>query len=350
VQSNRAPAHRPTLEEVAAHAGVSRATVSRVVNGVSSVDPELADLVRRSVAALGYVPNQAARTLMTRRTDAVALVAAEPDTRVFGDPFFSGVVRGISQELTRANMQLVVVMAHDLTDLARIESYLLGRHVDGVLLISEHGHHRLASTLFRAGIPLVVGGRPVDTDISVPYVDNDNRRGGQIAGDHLVRLGRKRIATIAGPADMSAGADRLHGFIEALGPAYQPELVDYGDFTTDSGAAAMTRLLERAPDLDGLFVASDLMALGALSVLRRANRLIPADVAVVGFDDIDLAAVSVPGLTTIRQRTVDQGRAMVHLLFSLIGRDGGADGEDAAPAYGIGPVILPVELVRRESA
>lgn len=350
VQIDRTDSHRPTLEEVAAHAGVSRATVSRVVNGVATVNPQLTERVRRSVAALGYVPNAAARTLMTRRTDTVSLVAAEPDTRVFGDPFFSGVVRGVSQELTRAHMQLVVSMAQSPADLERIEAYLLGRHVDGVLLISEHGHQRLASTLTKAGIPLVVGGRPVDTDLCVPYVDNDNFRGGELAARHLLALGRTRIGTIAGPADMSAGQDRLRGFIHGLGPGHRPELIEYGDFTTDSGNAATTRLLHRAPDVDGLFVASDLMALGALAALRGAGRDVPADVAVVGFDDIDLAAVADPRLTTIRQRTIDQGRAMVRLLFSIMGRRVDDSGAPLPAVTGAAPVILPVELVRRESA
>ncbi len=343
--------HRPTLEEVAAHAGVSRATVSRVVNGVATVDPTIVERVNRSVAALRYVPNPAARTLMTRRTDTVALVALEPDTRVFGDPFFSAIVRGVSQELTGAGLQLVVAMVQSYEDMGRVETYLLGNHVDGVLLISEHGQHRLTASLTAANIPVVVGGRPLDTDLTVAYVDNDNVHGGELAAQHLLRIGRTCVGTVTGPLDMSAGTDRLEGFVRGLGAAYRPELVEHGDFTMDGGAAAMAHLLDRSPDLDGVFVASDLMALGAIAAVQRSGRRVPDDVAVIGFDDIDLASVAVPGLTTIRQRTVDQGRMMVRLLFSLIDRAPATDDAGLPPAPTPGSsIVLPVELVSRESA
>jgi DNA-binding LacI/PurR family transcriptional regulator len=342
-------AHRPTLEEVAAHAGVSRATVSRVVNGVATVDPAIAATVTASIDALNYVPNQAARALMTRRTNALALVAAEPDTRVFGDPFFAGIVRGVSQELTAIGMQLVVSMVQSPEDVRRVETYLLGKPVDGVLLISEHGHHHLASTLVSHGIPLVIGGRPLDTDLDVAYVDNDNVEGAAVATRHLRSLGRSRIATIAGPLDMSAGLDRLDGFTAALGDAFDPGLVEHGDFTTDGGMAAASRLLARAPDVDGLFVASDLMAIGALATLRRAGRRVPEDVAVVGFDDIPLAAASVPALTTVRQRTELQGRAMARVLLASTGRQL-APSDDLPDVGSDGVIVLPVELVVRDTA
>lgn len=343
---------RPTLEEVASRAGVSRATVSRVVNGSTTVDPRLREVVSRAVAELGYVPNQAARTLMTSRTDTIALVASEPDARVFGDPFFSGIVRGVGQELAPSGLQLMLLMAQSYDDLARIERYLVSRHVDGVLLISEHGHDVLPRALEKAGMPLVIGGRPLDNENSYAYVDNDNVGGAAAAARYLAAQGRSRIATIAGPLDMSAGADRLEGFKRGVGRRFRAGRVEYGDFTQESGTAAVARLLDKAPDLDAIFVASDLMALGALAYLRRAGRRVPDDVAVIGFDDIAMAAVADPPLTTMRQRTVDQGRLMVRLLLArhrpeLLVEHAGED--DLPSVADTDRVVLPVELVVRES-
>ncbi len=343
---------RPTLEEVARRAGVSRATVSRVVNGSPTVAPHLREVVDRAVAELGYVPNQAARTLMTSRTDTIALVVAEPDVRVFGDPFFGGIVRGVSQELASSGLQLMLMMAQSHTDLVRIEKYLVSRHVDGVLLISEHSDDRLPLALVGADVPLVIGGRPIQATTATAYVDNDNVGGARTAAEYLRSLGRSRITTVAGPVDMSAGIDRLAGFKTGLGRNFRARHVEHGNFEQEGGAAAMARLLDRVPDLDAVFVASDLMALGALAELRRRGRKVPDDVAVVGFDDIELAAVTDPPLTTLRQRTVDQGRLMVRLYLAqhrpeLLVPDSGGTLPDVV---GVDHVVLPVELIVRESA
>ena len=344
------PDLRPTLEKVAAHAGVSRATVSRVVNGSPSVDPALVAKVQTSIKALNYVPNQAARALMTGRAGMVALVVAESDTRVFGDPFFSGIVRGVNQELTRAGMQLILAMAHDESETDRVQAFLMGRHVDGVLFISEHSHADFAAQVAEAGIPLVVGGRPLSVSPDLPYVDNDNVGGARLAARHLVSSGRRRVGTITGPTDMSAGIDRLQGFRDGLGELYDPSRVEAGLFTTQSGTAATAALLERHPDLDALFAASDLMALGAYAAVKHAGRRIPDDIAIVGFDDIPLAEVSDPPLTTVRQHTVDQGRLMARMLVSIL--EGGSPQDIAGVEVGedLLHVSLPVELVVRESA
>lgn len=348
--AGRSAGSRPTLEEVALRAGVSRATVSRVVNGSPRVAPHLRAAVDKAVAELGYVPNQAARTLMTSRTDTVALVASEPDARVFGDPFFSGIVRGVSQELASTGLQLLLMMAQTHDDLARIERYLLSRHVDGVLVISEHGDDALPARLAGVGIPVVIGGRPLRSMPVISYVDNDNAAGARMAAELLVESGRSRIATVAGPLDMSAGVDRLRGFKRGLGRAFRAARVEHGDFTQAGGVAAAARLFGRVPDVDAVFVASDLMALGAMAQLRASGRRVPDDVAVVGFDDIAAAALSDPPLTTLRQRTVDQGRLMVRLLLANSRPDRLADDGGLPSVRGADHVILPVELVRRDSA
>ncbi|MGC5289982.1 LacI family DNA-binding transcriptional regulator [Micromonospora sp. DT231] len=332
-------AQRPTLEAVAARAGVSRATVSRVVNGSTTVAEPIREAVTRAVAELGYVPNLAARSLVTQRTDSIALVMPEAATRVFSDDqVFPGIIRGVSQELEAADKQLVLMLAGSPAGHHRVERYTTGRHVDGVLFASLHGADPLPGTLARLGIPVVVSGRPLG-DVPVPYVDVDHVGGVTAAIQHLLDIGRRRIATIAGPQDMIAGIERLSGYRSAVADAGLPELVAVGDFTRESGSAAMRRLLTEHPDLDGVFAASDLMAHAALRTLREAGRRVPEDVAVIGFDDIETAAYTEPPLTTVRQPIVELGRRMTQQLLRL------AAGETIEQL-----VMLPTELVRRASA
>jgi DNA-binding LacI/PurR family transcriptional regulator len=346
----------PTLEQVAALAGVSRATVSRVVNGSPRVSPVVRARVERAVAKLGYVPNRAARSLVTRRADSVALVVSEPHARFFSEPFFAGVVRGVSAVLAETGVQLLLLIAQDLPDRpgdrpggppgppgrGRLERHVVGGHVDGVLLASLHGDDPLPGTLERAGVPAVLVGRPAGT-AAASYVDADNRGGARKAVDHLVALGRRRIATIAGPPDMGVGQDRLDGYrdgLAAAGLAGAGDLVETGDFTDEGGAAAMDRLLARpGPPVDAVFAASDLMAAGALRALRAAGRRVPDDVAVVGFEDSAVARYAHPPLTTVRQPIEELGRQATRLLLARVAGD---------PA-GM-HLILDVDLVVRASA
>jgi DNA-binding LacI/PurR family transcriptional regulator len=329
---------RPTLEAVARRAGVSRATVSRVVNGSTTVAEPIRDAVRRAVQELGYVPNQAARSLVTQRTDSVALILPETANRVFSDDqFFPGIIRGVSQELEAADKQLVLMLAGSAASYSRVERYAMARHVDGVLFASVHGADPLPEALSNVGIPVVCGGRPFSTS-TVPYVDVDHHGGVAKAVRHLQNSGRRRIATIAGPQDMVAGIDRLNGYRSELDDGHRP-IVAVGDFTRESGARAMRQLLTEEPGLDAVFVASDLMAHGALRTLREAGRRVPDDVAVVGFDDIEMAQYMDPPLTTVHQPIVEIGRRMAGQLLAL------ASGADV-PAS----VVLPTDLVVRESA
>ena len=331
----------PTLEQVAALAGVSRATVSRVVNGSPKVSPEVRAQVERAVAKLGYVPNRAARSLVTRRADSVALVVSESHARFFSEPFFAGMVRGVSAALAETGVQLLLLIAQDLPDRSRLERYVVGGHVDGVLLASLHGDDPLPGALERASVPAVLAGRPAGP-LPASYVDADNRGGAGKAVEHLVRRGRRRIATITGPLDMGVGLDRLEGYREGLaaaGLAADEDLVEPGDFTEEGGAAAMARLLARpGPPVDAVFAASDLMAAGALRALRAAGRRVPEDVAVVGFEDSAVARYAQPPLTTVRQPIEEMGRQAARMLLAKIaGETGGMH------------LILDVDLVVRAS-
>ncbi|MEV1009756.1 LacI family DNA-binding transcriptional regulator [Streptomyces sp. NPDC049881] len=342
------PAH-PTLEAVAAHAGVSRATVSRVVNGTPGVRPELRERVRRSVAALGYVPNSAARSLVTRRTGAVAVVIAEPETRVFADPFFAQQLRGIGSELSAHDTQLLLMLLEGRTDYERIERYLSGGHVDGVLMFSVHTDDPLPAMAAASGLPTVYGGRPGwpgAADGPGPlYVDTDNRDGARQAVRHLLARGRRRIAVVTGPLDQTAAVDRLDGYLDAIGrDTPDPALLVHGDFTVEGGARAMAELLDRSPTPpDAVFAGNDLMATGALRVLRARGLRVPDDVAVVGYDDLEPAAWSEPALTTVRQDVRRMGELMAALLLRLL-PPGSPQGEPPAP------IITPARLVVRDSA
>ncbi|WP_084961016.1 LacI family DNA-binding transcriptional regulator [Thermoactinospora rubra] len=329
---------RPTLEAVAALAGVSRATVSRVVNGQTTVAPHIREAVLRAVDELGYVPNSAARSLVTQRTDSIALVVSEPPTRVFSDdPLFATVIRAASIELEAADKQVVLMLAGSAKSHARVERYIASGHVDGAMLISMHGADPLPAAIARMRVPVVSYGRPA-VPVDIPYVDNDNVGGAEAAVRHLVAAGRRRIATIAGPLDMIGGQDRLTGYRNVLRDSDRRSIVAVGDFTRESGAVAMRQLLRDDPHLDAVFAANDLMAIGALQALRQAGRRVPDDVAVVGFDDIEAAKYTDPPLTTVRHPVADQAAAMVRLLLGLF--SGGPSD----------PVILPTELVIRESA
>ncbi|MGW4473248.1 LacI family DNA-binding transcriptional regulator [Nonomuraea sp. NPDC004354] len=331
--------NRPTLEAVAARAGVGRGTVSRVVNGSPKVSTKARDAVLKAIEELGYVPNRAARALVTRRTDTVALVVSESEQRIFDEPYFAGIIRGIGSALAETGLQLILAMAQSPEEHERLEHYLTGQHVDGVLLLSLHGEDPLPGRLEAMGVPTVLGGRPVGLD-AFSYVDVDNRAGARQAVKHLLAAGRSRVATIAGPQDMGVGVDRLAGYRDALLASGMGELVAFGDFSEESGEQAMRELLAAHPGLDAVFAASDLMATGAMRALKAAGRSIPGDVAVVGFEDSKVALHTDPPLTTVHQPTELMGRQMAHLLVARI------NGEELRQPV----LILDTHLVLRGSA
>ncbi|GGW14000.1 LacI family DNA-binding transcriptional regulator [Streptomyces capoamus] len=332
----------PTLEEVAAHAGVGRGTVSRVINNAAGVKESTRRTVQQAIEELGYVPNLAARSLAGRRADAVALVLTEPDWRQFAEPFFSEIVRSLGDALVDTGMQLLLTLVRSEGERQRFLEYARGGRVDGILLISVHAGDRLPDMLAEARLPTVLLGRR-SGDEYVSYVDADNAGGARTAVAHLLERGRKTIATITGPLDMYAAQSRLRGYQDALalaGLRGTRSLVAEGDFTEESGRRAMAELLERHPEIDGVLAASDTTAVGALHALRAAGRRVPEDVAVIGFDDFPLAQSTKPRLTTVRQPLEEIGRAMVRLLIE----------EMEEPAVAWRHVILRTELVVRESS
>lgn len=329
----------PTLEMVAALAGVSRSTVSRVINDSPKVTPEALAAVNAAIEQLGYVPNRAARSLASRRTRAIALVIPENTAKFFADPYFASVIQGAAMRLSATDYTLTLLIASE-TDPEKSRRYLQGGNVDGALVLSHHSDDRSYVTLSRT-LPVVFGGRPArhDDGPDPVYVDVDNTAAARSVTELLVDAGRRRIATVAGPTDMTAGLDRLEGWRTALEAAgIATDLVEHGDFTPASGAAAMERLLARGEPIDGLFAASAQMADGALSVLRARGLAVPKDVGVVTFDDDYFAQRATPPLTTVDQEEGEVGRTMAELLMRLI------EGEEVPRI-----TMMPTSLVRRGS-
>lgn len=342
MHSPRGVSSAPTLDEVARVAGVSRATASRAINGGSKVSARAQRSVDEAVRSLGYVPNRAARALVTRRTDSVAVVVPEPDERVFSDPFFAATLRSVNRVLAEREVQLVLLLARPGAEEDRMLRYLSAGHVDGALVVSHHRADRLSELIPDLGLPCVFQGRPWSGGDRVPYVDTDNVAGGRMATEVLIEAGCTRIGTIAGPEDMTAASDRLAGFGQALAAAGLPtdRRVD-GGFTEEGGRRAAEELLDRHPDLDGIFAASDLMARGALTVAAARGLRVPDDLRVVGYDDIGLAETMAPPLTTVRNPIVEMGERATRLLLDRI------DGRDGGGSY---RVVIPATLVRRGSA
>ncbi|WP_030908313.1 LacI family DNA-binding transcriptional regulator [Streptomyces sp. NRRL F-5126] len=331
---------RPTLEAVAARAGVGRGTVSRVVNGSQGVSAKARAAVQKAIAELGYVPNRAARTLVTSRTDSVALVIPEAETRLVAEPYFSDTIRGVTAGLADTDMQLLLILVRTAKERERLATYLSAQRVDGVLLVSVHRDDPLPNLLETIDMPAVLGGRRSDRE-PLSYVHADNESGARAAVEHLLGRGRRAIATITGPLDMEAARARLDGHRKALG-AEPPDtsLVAQADFTEEGGIRAMRALLERRPDVDAVFAASDVMAAGAMQVLREAGRRVPEDVAVVGFDDSIVARHTDPPMTSVRQPIEEMGRTMTRMLLDEI----------ADPGLPHRHVALATELVVRESS
>ena len=331
----------PTIHDVAREAGVSRGTVSRVLNGGHYVSPTAQEAVNAAIRKTGYVVNRHARSLITGRSDSIGFLLTEPQERFFEDPNFNVLLRGCTQALAAHDIPLLLMLAGTEDERRRLTRYITAGHVDGVLLVSSRSGDPVAEQLRDAGVPLVMCGKPIGVGSKVSYVAADDRDGARDMVRHLVSLGRRRVGMVTGPLDGPGGVERLAGYREVLtetGIDLDEQLVVSGDYSRASGEAGAERLLAQCPDVDAVFVASDLMAQGVLTSLERAGRRVPDDVAVGGFDDSSAALAARPQLTTIRQPYDRISAEMVRVLLAQIG------GDDPSA------VILPTELVKRQSA
>jgi DNA-binding LacI/PurR family transcriptional regulator len=289
--------------------------------------------VNQAVRRTGYAVNRHARSLVTRRSGSVAFVLSEQRAHLATDPNVAVLLRGCSLALAEQDIGLFVCVASCDAERARVARFVAAGHVDGALLVSARAGDPIMDQLTASGVPVGAFGVPPGRESTMAHVAVDDRHGARQMVSHLKSLGRSRIATVTGPMDTSGGRRRLQGYRDEAGC----DLVAEGDYSQESGERAMASLLERAPDLDAVFAASDVMAVGVLAALRRAGRRVPDDVAVGGYDDSSPAAAARPALTTIRQPWRQISAEMVRQLLSLV------SGEPQAA------VILPTELVVRES-
>jgi LacI family transcriptional regulator len=331
-----------TLEEIAKLAGVSRSTVSRVINEHPHVRDEVRERVWDVVRQVGFQPRLAARSLVTNRTQVIGLLIPEAVSTIFTQPYFSLLIGGITKACNQHRYQLMLsLFMHRSEQESLYRRVVRSGYLDGVIVASSHEDDPLVPRLLADGIPFVSVSQHEDARVN--YVDVDNVDGARMATEHLLRLGHRRVATITGPLSMAPGRDRLTGYNQALAARNVPHddgLVAISDFTEEGARASFRQLLPHKPS--AIFAASDLMAIGALQAIKDANLSAPDDVALVGFDDLPLASVVDPALTTVRQPIGRLGEMAVEVLLSLL----------EAPADGAGSVhrvVLPTELVVRES-
>lgn len=334
---------RVTSQDVAELAGVSRTTVSFVLNDVPTarISEETRQRVLRAARELGYFPHAAARSLVTQRSCLLGFVLCQSPDRVFSDAFLPEVLRGVSDIARPRGFRVLVESVEDITKPHAYIDLVLEQRIDGLILSGPRSDDRQLPKLRRMGFPVVLLGQL--PDLSLPWVDVDNVNGAKKAVDHLIRLGHRRIGMITNaPPQYTGSAQRLEGYRRALHEGGLPEdenLVRYGDFTEESGYAAMGELLDLPTCPTAVFVASDLVAFGALAAIRERGMAIPGDIAVVGFDDVRLARYINPPLTTVRLPAYELGAGAVDMLIRMI------NGEEVSEPH----VLLETELVIRES-
>lgn len=329
---------RPTINDIAARVGLSKASVSRALNGKQDVDPATRKRIVELAERMGYVPSATARALSKGRSNCLGLLMP-----ALTWPWILEVLRGVAEEIERSHYSLILYTTAGGADSERafMSQVVPAGAVDGLALVVPPGMLNYIGRLAKKGLPVVViddrGYHP-----EFPTVATTNVEGGRSATRHLIEQGRRRIAYVNGPDEFGCNRDRLEGYRETLeqaGIPYDPDLVAHSDFTQAGGASAVTRLLESDPRLDAVFAANDLMAFGVMRTLRDTGRRVPDDVAVVGFDDIPAAALTHPPLTTVHQPLYEMGRSAAAMVMS------GIRGEPIA-----GRVELPTSLVVRGSS
>lgn len=331
---------RPTtLREVAEKAGVSMATASRALAG-GSASQRTRERVREAAKELGFVPNAVARHLSTGRTDTIAVVMAEQPQFIFRDQFLSMLVGQLAVSLNDLGLLGILVLA-DPQDPEGSDSFLRRTGADGVIMASYHPSEVLSKSIRSLNVPVVFVGRPPSELSYLPYVDVDNYRGGYDAAMRLIDIGRRNIAQIAGPAEMTASSDRTEGFDAACEAQHLTPVGTFpGKFEVEHGQDSMRALLEAHPEVDGVFAHSDRIAAGAIQTLSELGRKVPDDVAIVGFDDFESATAVNPKLTTMAQPLNKVARAAAEMMRGFLDT-----GE-----YELSKQLFRVPLVVRDSA
>lgn len=330
-----------TIEDIARLAGVSRSTVSRVINEQPSVRPAVRERVQEVIATYGYIPQAAALHLATRRTRTIGLILPDSAYQLFGNPIFAQMGQGVSQACTEAGYISMQFMGQRNTEEQTLFSLLRSRQFDGVVLISGEYDDPRPSFLQKARIPYVrIGRDPNHNDVK--YVDIDNVAATRSAVEHLIHLGHRRIAIIKGLARDTCSADRYEGYKQALLAADIPldeDLVGDGDWTAACGYHFTQRFLQLPSPPTALLSSNDMMAAGVVRAAHELALKIPDDLAIVGFDDLDQTTMIFPELTTVRQPCVEMGQRAAEILIDQL------EHENEEPVH----EILPTTLVIRAS-
>lgn len=328
-----------TLEDIASKAGVSRSTVSRVVNGHPNVRENVRRRVLKVIGDTGFHPNAAARSLASQKSWMIGLALPRNVSSFFADPYFPRLTQGIAQACNQFDYTLALYLISSTEDEEKIFPRISRRGLlDGILVQSGQTGDQLIERLKHSNMPFVIAGRPFNAE-GISFIDVDNVKASENAVQHLIRNGYKRIATITGEINSTVSIDRLKGYQNAIreaGMEVIPDLIVEGDFTEVSGYRAMKRLLPVKPD--AVFCASDFMAFGAMRAASDAGLVIPADMAFVGFDDLPMLNAG-PQLTTVRQPVIQFGFKAVEILIDLI-----ENGTDPARQF-----IMETELIVRDT-
>lgn len=329
-----------TLEDIAKRVGVSRSTVSRVINDKPYVSEAVRSRVWEVINETGFQPNVAAQSLASQRSSMIGFVLPHSVSSLFTDPFYPSLIQGVAQGCNQYDYTLGLFLVSTKEDEKKIYARVTRTgFLDGAILQAGHHGDPVVGNLSNSGIPHVFVGRPLQVE-NVSYIDTENVEGAYTAVSHLIRLGHKRIATIAGPQQSSVGIDRKQGYLNALrdrGIEIDESLIIDGDFTEAGGYEAMRKLLPLKPD--AVFAASDIMALGAMRATQEVGLKIPDDIAFVGFDDLPLSSIPRPLLTTVRQPVFRLGFTAVETLIDLINND----------AKPLTRILMSTELIIRES-
>lgn len=310
----------PTLLDVAKLAGVSPSTVSRVVTGKIPVSPSLAAIVEQAILETGYVPNLAARQLVTSQTDTIGLVVAQDHRGVFGEPFFGELMHGVIQALEETRFHVVLVLAQSAQDRIWLDHYIGSKHLDGIMLLAPSKSDLLPSILNRHGVPTVYLGKPFDAKPHV-YIDADNISGTKSAVQYLYKKKARNIAFLGGVTTMRSSQDRLTGYKKGLvsvGLKINESIILNTDYSEMGGQLAMESLLKEKAKIDAVVTASDSIAIGAMRAVTAARMKIPGQISFIGFGDEPRSEFLEPALSTIAQHPVELGARLARTLVDII--------------------------------
>lgn len=330
-----------TLEDIARVANVSTSTVSRALNNSSLLNIETKERIQAIARERHFHINASARNLRLRQSRTIAFVAPTSYPEFFsGEDIFSlEILGGIGHGLHSLGYDLLIIHVEP-QDTSWAQGYLDSGRVDGFILLTSNHNPTQIKVLTEMGTPFIGWGVPLP-GFNYCSVTGDNFTGGELATQHLIRIGRQRVAFLGGPEDSLTIQQRFKGYehtLQATGYGLDPNLVTYSDYSYASGLAAMQHLLKQSPELDGVFVNSDLMAAGAITVIQNSGKRVPEDIAVVGYDDLSIARYNNLSITTIRQNLPLAGKLLAQNLIQYI------------QTGIVTNMTTPVELVIRKSA